>query len=82
MTTPMYLKERSLLLPLMIVRNWKLEYTGAAFYCSDFFHKEKWDCYKNTAAVIACFKVEFKQKGLDDQAEYDCMSFPDKIAKL
>merc|ERR1719443_2442796 len=62
--------------------NEELEYTDAAFDCIGFTHEEKWDCYKITAAVMACGQVEFKQKGRDDQAELDDMSFPNKIAEL
>merc|ERR1711988_668137 len=62
--------------------NEELEYTDAAFGCIGFTHEEKWDCYKITAAVMACGQVEFKQKGRDDQAELDDMSYPNKIAEL
>merc|ERR1719410_1705299 len=62
--------------------NEELEYTDAAFDCIGFSHEEKWDCYKITAAVMACGQVEFKQKGRDDQAELDDMSYPNKIAEL
>merc|ERR1719288_38436 len=62
--------------------NEELEYTDAAFDCIGFTHEEKWDCYKITAAVMACGQVEFKQKGRDDQAELDDMGFPNKIAEL
>merc|ERR1711988_1445750 len=62
--------------------NEELEYTDAAFGCIGFTHEEKWDCYKITAAVMACGQVEFKQKGRDDQAELDDMGFPNKIAEL
>merc|ERR1719443_691733 len=62
--------------------NEELEYTDAAFDCIGFTHEEKWDCYKITAAVMACGQVEFKQKGRDDQAELDDMSYPNKIAEL
>merc|ERR1712156_1104790 len=62
--------------------NEELEYTDAAFDCIGFSHEEKWDCYKITAAVMACGQVEFKQKGRDDQAELDEMDYPNKIAEL
>merc|ERR1711953_681988 len=62
--------------------NEELEYTDAAFDCIGFTHEEKWDCYKITAAVMACGQVEVKQKGRDDQAELDDMGFPNKIAEL
>merc|ERR1711920_499474 len=62
--------------------NEELEYTDAAFDCIGFSHEEKWDCYKITAAVMACGQVEFKQKGRDDQAELDDMGYPNKIAEL
>merc|ERR1712170_145994 len=62
--------------------NEELEYTDSAFDIIGFTHEEKWDCYKLTAAVMACGEVKFKQKGRDDQAEPDEMGFPQKIADL
>merc|ERR1719284_62095 len=62
--------------------NEELEYTDSAFDIIGFTHEEKWDCYKLTAAVMACGEVKFKQKGRDDQAEPDEMAFPQKIADL
>merc|ERR1712170_277398 len=62
--------------------NEELEYTDSAFDIIGFSHEEKWDCYKLTAAVMACGEVKFKQKGRDDQAEPDEMAFPQKIADL
>merc|ERR1719193_395897 len=62
--------------------NEELEYTDSAFDIIGFSHQEKWDCYKLTAAVMACGEVKFKQKGRDDQAEPDDMAFPSKIAEL
>merc|ERR1719328_1016697 len=62
--------------------NEELEYTDSAFDIIGFTNQEKWDCYKLTAAVMACGEVKFKQKGRDDQAEPDEMAFPNKIADL
>merc|ERR1719151_232382 len=62
--------------------NEEVEYTDSAFDIIGFTHEEKWDCYKLTAAVMSCGEVKFKQKGRDDQAEPDDMSFPNKIAEL
>merc|ERR1719414_1403537 len=62
--------------------NEELEYTDSAFDIIGFSNEEKWDCYKLTAAVMACGEVKFKQKGRDDQAEPDEMGFPQKIADL
>merc|ERR1712170_69535 len=62
--------------------NEELEYTDSAFDIIGFSHEEKWDCYKLTAAVMACGEVKFKQKGRDDQAEPDEMAFPQKVADL
>merc|ERR1719328_254334 len=62
--------------------NEELEYTDAAFDIIGFTNEEKWDCYKITAAVMACGEVAFKQKGRDDQAELDDMAYPNKIAEL
>merc|ERR1712141_662945 len=60
--------------------NEELEYTDAAFDCIGFSHEEKWDCYKITAAVMACGEVKFVQKGRDDQAEPGELAIPTKIA--
>merc|ERR1719384_2021007 len=62
--------------------NEELEYTDAAFDCIGFTHEEKWDCYKITAAVMACGQVKFEQKGRDDQAEVKDMTVPNKVAEL
>jgi len=62
--------------------NEELEYTDSAFDIIGFTNQEKWDCYKLTAAVMASGEVKFKQKGRDDQAEPDDLSFPQKIAEL
>merc|ERR1719211_231755 len=62
--------------------NEELEYTDSAFDIIGFSNKEKWDCFKLTAAVMACGEVKFKQKGRDDQAEMGNMDFPNKVAEL
>ena len=62
--------------------NEELEFTDAAFDIIGFTNEEKWNCYKLTAAVMACGEVKFKQKGRDDQAEPDEMAYPAKIAEL
>merc|ERR1712127_304644 len=62
--------------------NEEVEFTDAAFDIIGFTYEEKWDCYKLTAAVMACGEVKFKQKGRDDQAEPDEMGCPNKIAEL
>lgn len=62
--------------------NEELEYTDSAFDIIGFTDEEKWDCYKLTAAVMACGEIRFKQKGRDDQAEPDEMAFPNKVAQL
>merc|ERR1712062_838468 len=62
--------------------NEELEYTDAAFDIIGFSNEEKWDCYKITAAVMACGEIAFKQKGRDDQAELDDMAYPTKVATL
>merc|ERR1712170_173928 len=62
--------------------NEELEYTDSAFDIIGFSHEEKWDCYKLTAAVMACGEVKFKQKGRDDQAEPGEMAYPTKVATL
>merc|ERR1712042_430026 len=62
--------------------NEELEYTDSAFDIIGFSHQEKWDCYKLTAAVMACGEVKFEQKGRDDQAEVKDMGIPQKVAEL
>merc|ERR1712214_20919 len=62
--------------------NEEVEYTDQAFDIIGFTREETWDCYKLTAAVMSCGEVKFKQKGRDDQAEPDDLSFPQKIAEL
>ncbi len=62
--------------------NEELEYTDSAFDIIGFSNQEKWDCYYITSAVMMCGEVHFKQKGRDDQAEPDDLSFPKKIADL
>ena len=62
--------------------NEELEYTDSAFDIIGFSNREKWECYKLTAAVMACGEVKFKQKGRDDQAEVDEMIVPNKVAEL
>ncbi len=62
--------------------NEELEYTDNAFDVIGFASEEKWDCYKLTAAVMTMGEIRFKQKGRDDQAEPDDMSFPNKVAEL
>ena len=62
--------------------NEELEFTDAAFDIIGFTNEEKWNCFKLTAAVMACGEIKFKQKGRDDQAEPDDMTFPTKVAEL
>merc|ERR1712142_851499 len=62
--------------------NEELEYTDSAFDIIGFSASEKWNCYRLTAAVMAMGEIKFKQKGRDDQAEPDDMSFPTKVAEL
>ena len=62
--------------------NEEVEYTDSAFDIIGFTFEEKWDCYKLTSAVMACGEVKFKQKGRDDQAEPDDMTYPNKVAEL
>merc|ERR1712056_140920 len=62
--------------------NEELEYTDAAFDCIDFTQREKWDCYKITAAVMSMGEIKFQQKGRDDQAEPADLSYPTKVAAL
>merc|ERR1712226_1450366 len=62
--------------------NEELEYTDSAFDIIGFSNQEKWDCYKLTAAVMACGEVKFKQKGRDEQCEPDDLTMPKKVAEL
>merc|ERR1712193_237002 len=64
--------------------NEELEMTDSAFDIIGFTEQEKWDCYKLTAAVMACGQVVFVQKGRDDQAEIadKDWDYPKKIAQL
>ena len=62
--------------------NEELEYTDSAFDIIGFSAEEKWSCYKLTAAVMSCGQMAFKQKGRDDQAEPDDLTFPSKVAEL
>merc|ERR1712141_315074 len=56
--------------------------TDEAFDIIGFSQEEKWDCYKLTAAIMACGEVKFVQKGRDDQAEMGDVNFPKKVAEL
>ena len=62
--------------------NEELEYTDQAFDIIGFSEREKWECFKLTAAVMSMGEIKFKQKGRDDQAEADDMTFPNKVAEL
>merc|ERR1712186_45573 len=62
--------------------NEELQMTDEAFDIIGFSEQEKWDCYKLTAAIMACGEVRFEQKGRDDQAEMGNMNFPNKVAAL
>jgi len=62
--------------------NEELEFTDNAFDVIGFSAEEKWNCYKLTATVMSMGEIKFKQKGRDDQAEPDDMSFPNKVAEL
>jgi myosin heavy subunit len=62
--------------------NEELEFTDNAFDVIGFSMEEKWDCYKLTAAVMSMGEMRFKQKGRDDQAEPDDMTFSNKVAEL
>ena len=62
--------------------NEELEYTDSAFDIIGFTMTEKWDCYKLTAAVMSMGEIKFKQKGRDDQAETDDMTYPNKVGEL
>merc|ERR1719195_767195 len=48
--------------------NEELQMTDEAFDIIGFSETEKWDCYKLTAAIMACGEIKFVQKGRDDQA--------------
>ena len=62
--------------------NEELEFTDNAFDVIGFSQEEKWDCYRLTACVMTMGEMKFKQKGRDDQAEPDDMTFPNKAAEL
>merc|ERR1712226_693993 len=62
--------------------NEELQMTDEAFDIIGFSDTEKWDCYKLTAAIMACGQVKFVQKGRDDQAEMGDVDFPKKVAEL
>merc|ERR1711981_283748 len=62
--------------------NEELQFTDQAFDILNFSNDEKWNCYKITSAVMSCGEVHFKQKGRDDQAEPDDLSYPNKVADL
>ena len=62
--------------------NEELEFTDNAFDVIGFSNEEKWNCFKLTAAVMTCGEIKFKQKGRDDQAEPDDMTYPNKVAEL
>merc|ERR1711910_262809 len=62
--------------------NEELQMTDEAFDIIGFSQEEKWDCYKLTAAIMACGEVKFVQKGRDDQAEMGDFAFPKKVAEL
>merc|ERR1712193_278822 len=62
--------------------NEELEMTDQAFDIIGFSQTEKWDCYKLTAAIMACGEIKFVQKGRDDQAEMGDVAFPKKVSEL
>merc|ERR1712149_11081 len=62
--------------------NEELEMTDSAFDIIGFTETEKWDCFKLTAAVMACGEIKFVQKGRDDQAEMTEWDYPKKVAEL
>ena len=62
--------------------NEELEFTHDAFRVIGFTEAETWDCYKLTAGVMSSGEIKFKQKGRDDQAEMDDLTFPKKVAEL
>merc|ERR1712241_553720 len=59
--------------------NEELQMTDEAFDIIGFSEQEKWDCYKLTAAIMACGEIKFVQKGRDDQAEMGDVAFPKKV---
>ena len=59
-----------------------MEFTDNAFDFIVFSNADKWDCNNLTAAVMSMGEIKFKQKGRDDQAEPDDMTFPNKVAEL
>merc|ERR1712241_15582 len=61
--------------------NEELQMTDEAFDIIGFSEQEKWDCYKLTAAIMACGEIKFVQKGRDDQAEMGDVAFPKKVAE-
>merc|ERR1712110_1000811 len=62
--------------------NEELEMTDQAFDIIGFSQEEKWDCFKLTAAIMACGEVKFVQKGRDDQAEIGEWDYPKKVSEL
>merc|ERR1712226_1774716 len=62
--------------------NEELEMTDSAFDIIGFTETEKWDCFKLTAAVMACGQIKYVQKGRDDQAELGDLEYPKKVAEL
>merc|ERR1711876_51362 len=62
--------------------NEELQMTDEAFDIIGSSQEEKWDCYKLTAAIMACGEIKFVQKGRDDQAEMGDVAFPKKVAEL
>ncbi|XP_040573486.1 uncharacterized protein [Lepeophtheirus salmonis] len=62
--------------------NEELEYTFSAFDIIGFGEQETWECFQLTSAVMNMGEVHFKQKGRDDQAEPDDMTYPNKIGEL
>merc|ERR550539_179718 len=62
--------------------NEELEMTDSAFDIIGFSQEEKWDCFKLTAAIMACGEVKFVQKGRDDQAEIGEWDYPKKVSEL
>merc|ERR1712241_664984 len=55
--------------------NEELQFTDEAFDILQFDQEEKWNCYNITVGVMSMGEVNFKQKGRDDQAEPDDLSF-------
>ncbi|CAB4054208.1 MYH6_7 [Lepeophtheirus salmonis] len=62
--------------------NEELEYTFSAFDIIGFSERETWECFMLTAAVMSMGEMKFKQKGRDDQAEPDDLTFANKVADL